>query len=157
VRMPSHRWFSQPVALDSAVGAGTIGGNTLTGTVPSDLNSVHTDSAPVHIDSAQVHTDFAPVSLITQFGGRRRDICLENSAVDAASRRKRWASMTRTSARRMAQSCQLIGATANTADGSSTMLVRSHAQNAASWPLSSLGDDTRKHVDEPRRDRGNPA
>jgi hypothetical protein len=82
--MPSHRWFSQPAAFDSAVGAGTIGGNMLTGTVPSDLNSVHTDSAPVHtdsapvpsdlvavhMDSAPVHTDFAPVSLITLFGRR---------------------------------------------------------------------------------------
>ena len=62
MRMPSHRWFSQPAALDSAVGAGTIGGNTLTGTVSSDFRSVHTDSAPVP-------TDFAPVSLITLFGG----------------------------------------------------------------------------------------
>ena len=74
--MPSHRWFSQLAALDSAVGAGTIGGNTRTGAVPSDLNSVHTDSVPVptdqapvhsdlvavHSDSAPVHTDFAPVS-----------------------------------------------------------------------------------------------
>src|SRR5215467_11332657 len=42
--MPSHRWFSQPAALDSAVRAGTIGGNMLTDTVPSDLNSVHTDT-----------------------------------------------------------------------------------------------------------------
>ena len=74
--MPSHRCFSQPAALDSAVGAGTIGGNTLTGTVPSDLNSVHTDSVPLHTDLAPVHTDpapvhtaFAPVSLITLFGG----------------------------------------------------------------------------------------
>jgi hypothetical protein len=74
--MPSHRWFSQPAALDSAVGAGTIGGNTLTGIVPSDLNSVHTDSVPLHTDLAPVHTDpapvhtaFAPVSLITLFGG----------------------------------------------------------------------------------------
>ena len=75
---------SQPAALDSAVGAGTIGSETLTSTVPSDLNSVHTDSAPVHTalapvpsdlvavhsDSAPVHTDFAPVSLITLFGHR---------------------------------------------------------------------------------------
>jgi hypothetical protein len=67
--MPSHRWFSQPAAIDSAVGAGTIGGNALTGAVPSDLRSVHTDSAPVHTalvavhtDSALVHTDFAPVT-----------------------------------------------------------------------------------------------
>ena len=77
--MPSHRWFSQPAALDSAHGAATIGGNTLTGTAPSGLNSVHTDSAPVHTDLvpvhgdlvavhtdlAPVHIDFAPVSLIT--------------------------------------------------------------------------------------------
>jgi hypothetical protein len=42
--MPSHPWFSQPAALDSAVGAGTIGGNMLTDTVPSDLNSVYTDT-----------------------------------------------------------------------------------------------------------------
>jgi hypothetical protein len=49
--------ISQPAALDSAVGAGTIGGNTLTGTVPRDLNSVHTDSAPVHSDLVAVHTD----------------------------------------------------------------------------------------------------
>jgi hypothetical protein len=66
------RWFSQPAALDSAVGAGTIAGNTVTGPVPSDLSSVPTDSAPVHsdlvavhTDSAPVHTDFAPVSSIT--------------------------------------------------------------------------------------------
>ena len=52
--MPSHPWFIQPAALDSAVGAGTIGGNMLTDTVPSDLNSVH--------------TDFAPASLVTLFG-----------------------------------------------------------------------------------------
>jgi hypothetical protein len=51
----------QPAALGSAVGAGTIGGITLTGTVPSDLNSVHTDSAPVHTDLLAVHTDSAPV------------------------------------------------------------------------------------------------
>ena len=76
MRLPSHRWFSQLAALDSAVEAGTIGGNTLTGTVPSDLNSVHTDSAPVHTDLTPVHsdlvgvqtdsaparTDFAPIS-----------------------------------------------------------------------------------------------
>jgi len=86
VRMPSHQWFSQPAALDFAVGAATIAGNTLEGAVPSDLRSVHTDSAPVPTglapvhsnlapahtalaavptDSAPVHTDFAPVSLIT--------------------------------------------------------------------------------------------
>ena len=84
--MPSHRWFSQQTAIDSVVRAGTIGGNTLTGTVSSDFMSVHTDSAQVHTDlapvhsdlapvhtalvavhtdSAPVHTDFAPVSLIT--------------------------------------------------------------------------------------------
>ena len=75
--MPSHRWFSQPAALDYAIGTGTIGGNTPTDTVPRDLNSVHTDSVPVHsdlvavhTDSAPVHTDFAPVSLITLFGRR---------------------------------------------------------------------------------------
>ena len=68
MRMPSHRWFNQPAALDSARGAGTIGGNTLTSTAPSDLNSVHTNSAPVHTDLAPVHgdlvavhTDLAPV------------------------------------------------------------------------------------------------
>jgi hypothetical protein len=80
--MPSHPWLSPPAALDCAVGAGTIGGNTLTGAVPSDLNSVHTDSVPVptdrapvhsdlvavHSDSAPVHTDFAPASLVTLFG-----------------------------------------------------------------------------------------
>jgi hypothetical protein len=93
--MPSHRWFNQPAVLDSAVGAGTIGGYALTGAVPSDLRSVHTDSAPVHTDLAPVlsdsapvpsdlvavhtdlapvHTDSAPVSLITLFGeGGRRD------------------------------------------------------------------------------------
>jgi hypothetical protein len=67
----SQRPLSQPAALDSAVGAGTIGGNTPTATVPSDLNSVHTDLAPVptdlvavHTDWAPVHTDFAPVTLI---------------------------------------------------------------------------------------------
>jgi hypothetical protein len=48
-----------------------VGGNTLTGTVPSDLNSVHTDSAPVDTDLAPVHTDFAPVSSIILFGGAR--------------------------------------------------------------------------------------
>ena len=69
MRLPSHRWFSQLAALDSAVEAGTIGGNTLTGTVPSDLNSVHTDLTPVHsdlvgvqTDSAPARTDFAPIS-----------------------------------------------------------------------------------------------
>ena len=61
MRIPFRRWFSQPAAIDSAVGAGTIRGNTLAGTVPSDLNSVHTDLAPVH-------TDFAPASLVTLFG-----------------------------------------------------------------------------------------
>src|SRR5258708_244037 len=73
--MPSHRWFSQPAALDAAVGAGAIAGNTPTGAAPSDFRSVHTDSAPVHTpfvaghtDSALVHTNFAPVSLITLFG-----------------------------------------------------------------------------------------
>ena len=73
--MPSHRWFSQPAALDSTVGAGTIGGYTRTSTVPSDYMASHTDFAPVHTDlvavrtdSAPVHTDFAPVSLITLFG-----------------------------------------------------------------------------------------
>jgi hypothetical protein len=65
--MPFRRWFSQPAAIDSAVGAGTIRGNTLAGAVPSDLNSVHTDLAPVH-------TDFAPVGLMTLFGGLLR-IC----------------------------------------------------------------------------------
>jgi hypothetical protein len=71
------RRFSEPAALDSAVGAGTIGGNTLTGAVPSDLRSVPTDSAPVHSHLAPVHTalvavhtDFAPVSLIKLFGVR---------------------------------------------------------------------------------------
>ena len=62
-----------------------MGGNTLTGTAPSDLNSVDTDSAPVHTDLAPVHgdlvavhtdlapvhIDFAPVSLITLFGGTK--------------------------------------------------------------------------------------
>ena len=87
--MPSHRWFNQPAALDPAHGAGTIGGNTLIGAAPTDLRSVHIDSAPVHTDlapvhsdlapahttlvavhtdSGQVHTDLAPVSLITLFG-----------------------------------------------------------------------------------------
>jgi hypothetical protein len=86
VRMASPRWFSQPAALDAAVGAGTIGGSTLTGTVPSDWNAVPTDSAPVNTnlapvlsnwvavqtDSAQVHTDLAPVSFITLLAPRRR-------------------------------------------------------------------------------------
>ena len=76
--MPSHPWFSQPAALDSAVGAGTIGGNMLTDTVPSDLNSVPTDSVPVHADLAPVHSDLVavhtestPVSLFNVFGERR--------------------------------------------------------------------------------------
>ena len=59
--MPFRRWFSQPAAIDSAVGAGTIRGNTLAGAVPSDLNSVHTDWAPVHTDLAPVHSDFVAV------------------------------------------------------------------------------------------------
>src|SRR5438094_611049 len=54
VRMPSHRRFSRPAALDPAVGAITIGGNTRTGAVPTD--------------SAQVHTNLMPVRLITLFG-----------------------------------------------------------------------------------------
>jgi hypothetical protein len=90
VRRPSHRWFSPSAALASALGAVTIGGNTLTSAAPSDLTSMYTDLAPVHADlapvhsdlapvhtalvamhtdSAAVHTDFAPVSLITLFGG----------------------------------------------------------------------------------------
>ena len=89
MRMPSHRWFSQPAALDSALGAGTMGGNMLTGAAPSDLNSVHTDSAPVptdlapvpsdlvavHTESAPVHTDLAPVSLMTLFGDGSEKFC----------------------------------------------------------------------------------
>src|SRR6266404_4102795 len=63
--MPCHRRFSQPAALDSSLGAGTIGGSTLTGAVPSDLAPVHTALVGVPTDSAPVHTDFAPVSLIT--------------------------------------------------------------------------------------------
>src|ERR1700741_2080937 len=42
--MPSHHRFSQPAAIDSAIGAGTIGGNTRAGTVGRDLNSGHTAS-----------------------------------------------------------------------------------------------------------------
>src|SRR6516165_6484393 len=51
---------------------GTIGGNTLTGAVPSDLRSVHPNSAPVH-------TDFAPVSLMTLSGKavRQLEVTLE--------------------------------------------------------------------------------
>jgi hypothetical protein len=82
VRLSSHRRFCQPAALDPAVGAGTIGRNRLTGAVPSDLKSVHTDPAPVpsdlapvqtalvavHTHSAPLHADLAPVILITLFG-----------------------------------------------------------------------------------------
>jgi len=93
--MPSHRWFSQPPPIDLPVGVATIGGNLLTGAVPSDLRSVHTDSAPVHTDltpvhsdlapvhtalvavhtdSAPVHTDIAPISLITLFGPKNNQL-----------------------------------------------------------------------------------
>jgi hypothetical protein len=80
VRRPSYRWFSQPAALDAAVEAGTIGGNTLTGTVASDLSSVPTDSAPVHTDLAPVPTDFAPVSLIPLLGGLRSETAPSRAA-----------------------------------------------------------------------------
>jgi O-acetyl-ADP-ribose deacetylase (regulator of RNase III) len=41
VRGASHRGFRQLAALDYAVGEGTIGGNSLTGSVPGDLGSVY--------------------------------------------------------------------------------------------------------------------
>jgi hypothetical protein len=80
VRMPSHQGFGHPAALDSAVGAGKIGGNAPTGAEPSDSNSVHTDSATAHtdlalvpsglvavpMDSALMHTESAPVSSKTR-------------------------------------------------------------------------------------------
>ena len=78
MRRRSHGWFSQPVALHPGVGTGTKDGNTLTSTVPSDLNSVPTDSVPVHADLAPVHSDLVavhtestPVSLFNVFGERR--------------------------------------------------------------------------------------
>src|SRR6516225_6032888 len=55
--MPPHCWFSQPAAIDTAVGARTMGGSTLTGAVSSNLRSVHPDLAPVHIDLRPVHSD----------------------------------------------------------------------------------------------------
>jgi hypothetical protein len=89
--MPSYRWFSKPEVLDSAPGAETIDGDTLTGAVRSELRSVHTDSAQVHtilaavpsdlapiltalvavhMDSALVHADLAPISLFDLSGHR---------------------------------------------------------------------------------------
>ena len=61
MRIPSHSRVNQPTALDCAVGARTIGGNTLARTGPSDLNAVYTDSAPVHSDLAPVHTAWMAV------------------------------------------------------------------------------------------------